>query len=70
MPEGPLLPDGSFVSDQSWWNDLNRSFWSSGIFGDMKEQGFKIWNQNLLYSNAQKYLGLIILGYISYKTFK
>ena len=60
-------------TEDGFWNNLNASFWNlfySDKGQDIWDQGTAIWQANVMYANAQRYLGLIILGYISYKTFK
>ena len=57
----------------SFWDNLNASFWNvfySEKGQDVWDQGIASWKANVMYANAQRYLGLVILGYISYKTFK
>ena len=57
----------------SWWDNLNASFWN--LWHSKKGQqiwdvGIDKWKMDIAYANAQKYLGLALLGYIGYKTFK
>lgn len=66
---GPPLEDGTFGNEESFWDEASSSFWTffysdrgSDIWGNM------MWNYN--YKKAQQVLGLAILGYITYKTFK
>ena len=63
---GPPLEDGSWglPNTEGWWVNI------SAFVSSAWAKGWELYGRNQLYVEAQRYLGLLLLGYITYKVFK